>query len=481
MSPRKQPPTLFKLAVRSSLKFINDCCYDIEKEYSENELKKYKRRILALKTFLLATLPARLFDALCLERKHIRYRGDPRVQLHVLIHPRMTVFRRSETDTSITQHFWLKTIPWFSRLVVLDLKFLCTDEILEVVATKCHLLEELNMVSRVDVCKSVINASVLLRNVSDVGLCCVSHLKKLKVLSMDPPRHEKCSRVGRCVTQAGIIMLICELPKLEELNIESCDIGSTLIGTGIKIGPLSLKKVNCHFASADGIRKLIQMCPDLQELSITHLTTNDKELILAEITSSNLRLNKLNMSFFSYTDSLRKLLQVQGKYLTHFSLWDIDQSITMDAVVNIGLCCPNLTNFSLITQSDQLTLPPSLTRSHKIFKKIRYLTLGNENFDLEKVMMFFLNHSDGIESLVLKYQVKLPFNNVITNILNNGYLNNITNLWLDCTLDVSKDVVMKLILNCDELTTLTADFGEALADIVDYINDNNLNLRLGGY
>lgn len=59
MSPRKQPPTLFKLAVRSSLKFINDRCYDIEKEYSENELKKYKKRILALKTFLLATLPAR--------------------------------------------------------------------------------------------------------------------------------------------------------------------------------------------------------------------------------------------------------------------------------------------------------------------------------------------------------------------------------------------------------------------------------------
>lgn len=142
----------------------------------------------------------RIFDTLCLERIDCRYRGDPRIQLLVLIHPKMTIFRKVYVDNGISQHFWIKTVPLFSCLVVLDLRFVCTDEILEIIASKCLLLEELNIVSRVDVYKSVINASVLIRNVSDAGLCYLSNLKQLRTLSMDPPRNEKASRVGRCHT-----------------------------------------------------------------------------------------------------------------------------------------------------------------------------------------------------------------------------------------------------------------------------------------
>ncbi|CAH2051991.1 unnamed protein product, partial [Iphiclides podalirius] len=85
-------------------------------------------------------LPARLFDVLCLERTCCQYRGDPRVQLHVLTHPNMTVFRKCDLD-------------------------------------------------------------------NDAGLYSIANLKQLRILAMDPPRNERASRVGRCVSQAGIIML----------------------------------------------------------------------------------------------------------------------------------------------------------------------------------------------------------------------------------------------------------------------------------
>ncbi|XP_045453971.1 uncharacterized protein LOC123663325 [Melitaea cinxia] len=481
MSPRKQPISLFKLCIKSSISLINDSCYRIEKSYPEIECTDCKDRVCVLKGFLMATLPARLFDILCLERGCCPYRGDPRVQLNVLIHPKMSIFRKCNIDNGISQHYWISTIPWFTRLIVLDLKFICTDEILEVIATHCFLLEELNIVSRVDVCKSPINASVLIRNVSDVGLCCISVLKHLRILSMDPPRNEKSSRIGRCVTQAGIIMLLSELPYLEELNIESCDIGSTIIGADINIGPLSLRKINCHFASANGIRKLIKICPHLKELSVTHLSANDKESILEEITASDLRLAKLNMSFFSYTQSLQRLLEVQGKYLTHFSLWEIDQSLNFDSITTIGSCCPNLTCLCLMTQSNNLFIPRFMTRPKKIFSELRSLTLGNENFNLEEILLFFLDYAEKLQKLVLKYQTKLVFGEILLCLIQKGFLKGINNLWLDCTLEVSKDIVIQIIQSCDKLTMLTVDLSEDTCDILDYIYSNNFDLKLGGY
>uniref|UniRef100_A0A2A4JQS5 Uncharacterized protein n=1 Tax=Heliothis virescens TaxID=7102 RepID=A0A2A4JQS5_HELVI len=279
----------------------------------------------------------RLFDVLCSERTCCQYRGDPRIQLQVLTHPNMTVFRKCDLDNSIPQRFWIATLSTFSRLVILDLKFICTDEILQVVGENCPLLEEINIVSRVDICKSLFNASVLIRNVSDAGLCSVAKLKRLRILAMDPPRNERANRIGRCVSQGAIILLMNELPNLEELRIESCDIGSTLISTVLHIGPLSLRKMNCHFASAEGIKKLIRICPFLRELSVTHLSEHNKDAILEQISASHLRLNRLDLSFFSYTDSMQQLLLVKGSYLTHFSLWEIDHSLTLDAIISLAV------------------------------------------------------------------------------------------------------------------------------------------------
>jgi hypothetical protein len=393
----------------------------------------------------------------------------------------MTVFRKCDLDNGISQRFWIETLSNFSRLVVLDLKFICTDEILQIIGISCPILEEINIVSRVDICKSLFNASVLIRNVSDAGLRCISNLKHLRVLAMDPPRNERANRVGRCVSQAGIIMLVSELPYLEELRIESCDIGSTLISTAADIGPLSLRKINCHFASGDGIRKLIKICPFLRELSITHISEHNKDAILDQVSLSELRLNRLDLSFFSYTDSMQQLLTIKGNYLTHFSLWEIDHSLTLDAVLSIGSCCPNLNTLCLMTQSKCFVIPRYFKRPKKIFSELRNLTIGNENFNINQILSFFLDCTQCLEKLELKYQTKTNLDETLLHLLEKGSFRNVYYLWLDCTLEVSKEVVRQVIRNCQMLQMFTVDFAEEMSDVHKYINDNNLDLKLGSY
>ncbi|CAH2986360.1 unnamed protein product [Chilo suppressalis] len=481
MSPRKQPSTLFKICIKNCIDLINSACYVIEKSCPENMFHDCERQAFELKYYLMSMLPVRLFDILCSERTCCQYRGDPRVQLHVLTHPNMTVFRKCDLDNSIPQRFWVETLSNFSRLIVLDLKFICTDEILQVIGMNCPLLEEINIVSRVNICKSLFNASVLIRNVSDNGLCSIANLKHLRVLAMDPPRNERANRVGRCVSQAGIIMLVNELPYLEELKIESCDIGSTLISTVMDIGPLSLRKINCHFASAEGIKKLIKICPFLRELSVTHLSEHNKDAILEQISLSELRLNRLDLSFFSYTDSMQQLLANKGNYLTHFSLWEIDHSLTLDAVLSIGYCCPNLNSLCLMTQSKCLTIPRYFRRPKNIFTELRSLTLGNENFNIDHILTFFLDCTQFLEKLVLKYQTKTNLDDTLLHLLQKGSFSNMNYLWLDCTLDVSKEVLKQVVKTCEKLQMLTVAITDEMTDVQRYISENNLDLKLGGY
>lgn len=424
----------------------------------------------------------RLFDILCSERTCCQYRGDPRIQLYVLTHPNITVFRKSDLDNSIPHWFWIATLVKFNRLVVLDLKFICTDEILQVIGCNCLLLEEINIVSRVDICKSFINASVLKRNVSDAGLYAIANLKQLRILAMDPPRNERVHRIGRCVSQAGIIMLINELPFLEELRIESCNIGSTLIDSAVNIGPLSLRKMNYHFASPEGMRKLIKICPFLKELSIVHFFEHsNKDKIIEEIAISDLRLNYLDLSFFSYGDSMEQLLRCKGAYLTNFSLWEMEHSVTLDAIITIGKLCPNLYTFRLITQSKSLVFPKYFRRPKGIFNKLECLTIGCENFNIDHMLTFFLECADNLQKIMLNYQTKCNIDSILMNLLQKGYFRNIVCLWLDCTLEVSKSVVWQMIRDCEKLRKVTVDFASDISDVQKYIAENNLDLELGSY
>lgn len=364
--------------------------------------------------------------------------------------------------------------------MILDLKFLCTDEILHVIGANCPLLEEVNIVSRVDICKSPFNASVLIRNVSDAGLQSVAKLKHLRILAMDPPRNERATKIGRCVSQSGIIKLVRALPYLEELNIESCDVGSTLIGSDLLTNPLSLRKVYCHFSSPERIKKLIKICPFLKDLSVTHLSDHDKDAVLDQISISELRLNKLDLSFFSYTNSMQQLLMLKGAYLTHFLFLEINYALTLEGILTIGMCCPNLQSLTLLTQSKRLIFPQYFRQKKGVFTQLRALTLGNGVFDLKRVLTVILENNQNLQTLALRYQSELSLDDTLKALLAKGNLKSIKYIWFDCTLKVSKNIVHEMIEKCEKLRTFTVDFQEDMWDVQRFIYKNNLDLKLKG-
>lgn len=322
---------------------------------------------------------------------------------------------------------------------------------------------------------------MLIRNVSDVGLKSVAKLQKLRLLFMDPPRNERHNKIGRCVSQTGIIMLVGSLPCLQELYIDTCDIGSTLVNSKNQIGPLDLRKVNYHFAAAAGMRKLLKICPNLSELSVTHLSENNKDDILKEISVSDVKLNRLDLSFFTFTCSLQQLLTVKGRYLTNFCLWDSDQSLSFEALLCIGQCCPNLSTLFLITQSLQLVIPKYYQKPTQIFSELQMLTIGNAFLDIKQTLSFFLENTNNMVKLVVKYQTRTNIDDILPHLLQTGCFKNVQCLWFDCTFEVSKDIVMEMITLCDNLKILTVDLGVSVSEIHKYICDNNLDLRLGSY
>lgn len=415
-----------------------------------------------------------------MKRTCLHYHGDLRLQLLVLTHPNMTVFRKCNVDNSIPLHFWMEMFSTFTYLKVLDLKFICTDEILELVGYRCPLLEDFNIVSRVDICKSLFNASVLRRNVSDEGLLSVAKLQNLKILTMDPPRNGRFNKIGRCVSQVGIISLISKLPNLQELRIDTCDIGTTLISSQTDIGPLNLQKINCHFASGAGIRKLLTICPNLRELSVTHLAENDKDSIMNEITVSSCNLTRLDLSFFTFSDAVHEMLAIKGQYLTHFSLWEIELSLTFDAILCIGYLCPNLNTLCIGTQSPSLSAPRYYKKKELLFTRLQTLALGNGNFCIDSLLSFFMDCSN-LQNLILKYQSKINLDECLIRLLKKSCFRDINYLWFDCTIEVSKEVAMEIIKRSEHLVTFTMDVGLNMCYLQNYITDNNLNLRIGSY
>lgn len=419
----------------------------------------------------------RLFDVLCSARACCPYRADPRLQLILFTHPYMMVFHKYDIDNCIPHTTWIQMLPNFTRLVILDLKLICTDELLEIVGMSCPLMEEINIVSRVDMYRSPFNAFAFKRNVSDNGLLSVAKMTKLRIICMDPPKNVWSLRVGRCVSQAGIHMLISRLPLLEELRIESCDVGATIISSDSEVGPLKLKKLNCHFSSADTTSKVMRLCPLLTELHVTHLSSSDESQILEQIAASDVTLNRLDLSFFSFTPAMERLLMIKGSNLTHFSLWELKNTITVNSIVTIGKHCPNLVYFWLMTLSN-CTIPNYFIHNKKIFSKLKALKVECKNFEINDMLTFFFRCSQNIESLVVKYGDRTNVDNAFLVLLKEGYLKNIHDLWLDCTIEVSKSVIKKVIEQCDKLQSFIVEFQENMTDILDYIRENNLDLKL---
>lgn len=369
-----------------------------------------------------------------------------------------------------------------TRLVELNLQQICTDDMLKVVGQNCTLLQKINAISRVDLLKSSFNASVLIRNVSDAGLQHLIDLKHLRILIIDPPRNERLSvQKTKYISQAGIRNIVNHLQSLEELRIESCDIGSTLVAAEFTCHPLGLKKINRHFARTESVRKLVKLCPNLIDLNLTHLGESDSDEILQLLIRSEMSLNRLVLSFFPFTSSMRELLTIKGCNLTDFTLWEVGNALSLNDILTIGKCCPNLIALRLITRSVNLVVPHNYKRKEILFKDLKSLYLGSGNFNLEDVLLFFMSYAKCLSNLIVKYHAKLSFDATLTKLLQSGFMHHLVFLSLDCTLSVSQVVIKKVIDSCYLLRRFTVSYNDQDMCLQKYIKDNNFDITLDSY
>lgn len=384
-------------------------------------------------------------------------------------------------DCSIPQSFWIQQLSKLSNLVILNLRRITTDEILRVVGTYCHSLEIINAISKIDLQKSKLNASVLTRNVSDVGLDYLITLKRLRILIIDPPRNDCLStRKYKYISQTGIRNIVNRLPSLEELRIESCDVGSTLVVGEFTNRTLNLRTMNRHFVTVESVKKLVRLCPLLNDINLTHLNLFNSEEILKTLTDSDLRLSKLVLTFFPFKEPMRELLEVKGHNLTDFTLREAENVMNLDDLVLIGRCCPNLRTLHIITQSSNLIVPEILKPKQLLFQELECLYIGSDNFNLEDVLLFFMSHNKSISNLSISYQSKTLFDSTLLKLLKIGAINSLTLLSLDCTLSVSSAVIKEVIDNCSLLNKLFVTCSDNDSHLKKYIKDNNLALMLKG-
>lgn len=418
---------------------------------------------------------------MCSKRHFGLLKADPRVQLSLLTHPNIIVFKKCYLDTSVPQNFWIQLIPKLPNLVILNLRQICTDEILRVVGKHCLSLELINAISKVDLQKSKLNASVLTRNVSDVGLGYLISLKRLRVLIIDPPRNDRLStRKYKYISQTGIRNLVSKLPSLEELRIESCDVGSTLVAGKFKNCTLNLRTMNRHFVTIESIQKLVKLCPHLNDLNLTHIDLYNCEEILKILTDSELCLSRLVLTYFPFTGFMEELLRVKGPNLVEFTLREAGNIMNLNAIILIGRCCPNLHTLRIITQSSNLIVPENFRPKELLFQELECLYIGSDNFSLENILLFFMSHNKFISNLIITYQSKIPFDSTLLKLLKTGAMNSLTFLSLDCTLAISSAVIKEVIDHCDSLTKLFVTCSDNDSHLQSYIKDNNLALTLTG-
>lgn len=470
MAPRVLPHTLYDISTKACLRLINTTSYNLGKSC------ECEKETILLKKYLMERIPYSVYEDLCSNRSYYKYKGYPGIQFELVTHPRLMVYRKCAQDSAFTLDFWIKSLPNYKQLRVLDLKFICTDEILEVVGANCLLLEEINIVSKVDITRSPVNAYVLARNVSDSGLKHVANLKQLKTLFMDPPKNELSCKKGRHVTQDGIVTLISELPLLNELRIETCDVGATIVNSNLNVGPLSLTAINYHFATPTTIRRLIALCPSIKALSLTQTNMNDRDKILDEVGNSHLELQKLHLSYFPYTSSLTNLLRLKGQGLLDFLIFDIEGTMSTESIIEIGNYCPNIVHLNMYSYGPMFEPPLSLDTP--LYTKLKYLTIGAER--LCELIHFFLKHAKNLISLHIKHRNKTNVDSILCSLLKNDMLNNLEELHIDCTLIISTDMVKEIIRSCKSLRFLSL-LTFKNEEIAAFIKENNYDVVIKGY
>lgn len=412
MPPFKQPVQLFDGALRTLNTYIVESCQNIQMTYGKYSELKCQEAVQEIQDYLLACLPYHLLETMC-SKIHLiftefNFPVDSIIISSVFLHKNCQKFY-PQFELVSDNAFWRSKICMLEKIVVLNLKMVCTDDVLEVVGANCKSLEYINIVSRVvSDSTNYFNALKLKFFVSDKGLKFLIECKNLKKIVMTKVVRSQCA--GSKITHSGISLLLKSLPKLEVISYS--DMGS-VIDEIYNVDSLSLTSISdCH-PVPQRILKISSLCPYLTELFL-HLPINLNDStpenlgddILIQLSKSNLQLGSLNLNHFPLNDSFNEFIKVKGKHLTTLFL---SKHITVSGVIDavmLGYHCPNIQFLHLkgvgISQVD-----PDMTDSNRrksIYTNLKCLTIENKfggDVDFSFILPVFLDNAKNITCINL--------------------------------------------------------------------------------
>lgn len=418
MPPFKQPVQLFDGALRTLNTYIVESCHNIQMTYGKYSELKCQEAVQKIQDYLLACLPYHLLETMCSKiHTHmcsifteVNFSVDSRIISSVFLHKNCQKFD-PQFELVPDNAFWRSKICMLEKIVVLNLKMVCTDDVLEVVGANCRSLEYINIVSRVSTVSgstNYFNALKLKFFVSDTGLKFLTECKNLKKIVMTKVVRSQCA--GSKITHSGISLLLKALPKLEVISYS--DMGSVIdeIDT---VDSLSLTSISdCH-PVPQRILKISSLCPHLTELFL-HLPIklNDSTLeklgddILIQLSKSNLQLKSLNLNNFPLNDSFNEFIKEKGKHLTSLFL---SKHITVSGVIDavmLGYHCPNI-QFLHLKGVGISQVNPDMAESKKrksIYTNLKCLTFENNfggDVDFNFILPVFLDSAKNITCINL--------------------------------------------------------------------------------
>lgn len=463
MPPFKQPVQLFDAALRTLNKCVVESCQNIQIMHGRYNELKCQEDVQGIQDYLLAYLPYHLLETMC-SKIHLMFTDnsfvDTRIISSIFLHENCQKFN-PKFELVPDSAFWKSKICMLKKIVVLNLKMVCTDDVLEVVGANCRALEYINMVSRVASLSDSannFNALKLKFFVSDDGLKCLSECKHLKKIVMTKVVRSQCA--GSKITHSGICFLLKSLPKLEVISFS--DMGSVIdeIDT---VDSLSLTSISDYHPIPQRILKISSLCPHLTELFL-HLPIDfcDSEKlgddILIQLCKSNLRLQSLNLNHFPLNESFNEFIKEKGKYLIDLVLSKhVTVSGTVDAIM-LGYNCPNLEYLCLKGIGIKLDMTDSEKRKI-IYTNLKCLSVDSkfsEDIDFNFALPVFLNNAKNIMCINLdNYGVAELIDKPLQSVMNCNPLTNLQKVNFFRGAFVSLEFLMEFIVFCPKLKDLT--------------------------
>ncbi|KAK3932142.1 Tubulin delta chain [Frankliniella fusca] len=472
MAPYIQPKTLYSLALSHIGHSIQEACDRIQCNYGTYDRFESANEAAKLQNYLLSSLPGMVVDELCEEQRFHNARMDVRIKLAVYMHPLMRKFSITHQSWEIFEPwdqdldgFWMLKIPSLTRLVVLSLYHFATDEIIEVVSNNCPLLEDINIVSKVENTRcstdSDFNAIKLKFFVSDVGLNHLVKCKRLKIVTTNKSIRPNCG--GRMMTHDGFRSLLRGLPNLEMVRYG--DLGS-VIATGMdNVGELALTYVSDNHPDASHIEATSRLCPHLKHLSLS-LPHQERfsgpdamsEDVARSLANSDIKPSILELQHFTFNVEVANMFAVKGINLSSLFLCSMN-TITSKEVIIIGQNCPNVKNVhikGLGPEPLQSSLVRAMSQSEPMFQNLKCLYVSGKSWDIEYILKLFLGYATELTGLnVWNASMSLESDKALSKVILQLTFNELksANFCYGCRL--SLETVRTFMYRCPKLTHLT--------------------------